>query len=65
MKSVYEMLIEENANYTFTKSHSKWYVENTDAGYLAGSGFPTKKAAVQFMKNLEKKIRNTSDEEIA
>ncbi len=65
MKSIYEMLIEENANYTFTKYRSQWYVENIDAGYLAGSGFQTKKDAVQFMANLEKKIRNKSEEEIA
>ena len=62
MKSIFRSIIEENYNYTFTKRESKWYVENIDAGYLAGSGFPTKKAAVQFMTNLEKKIKKEIQE---
>ena len=56
MKSIYKTMIEENAAYTFTKRGAKWYVMDIEGGYTAGSGFPTKKAAMQFMENLKKKM---------
>ena len=57
MKSIFARMIDENAAYTFEKIGSKWYVKDIEGGYTAGSGFITKKAAMQFMANLEEKVR--------
>lgn len=53
MKSIYKMLIEENANYDIVKVKSEWYIRDVDNGNLCGSGFVTKKAATEFMDNLK------------